>query len=432
MTTMGPPGEIVTAPEAHWDPRYEWKAVLLLGLAFGLVGVDRFVLMPLFPAIAADLKLNYSDLGQLVGILAVTWGVFAIIMGRISDRIGRRKVIIPSLLMFSLMSAFTGLAGGMLTLLLIRGLMGAAEGAHLPASVAATGEASHVKRRGLNQGLQIGASTLLGWGIAPIVATQLLTVLPSWRQVFMIVALPGFIVAVFLYKVLREPPHLRKNARSARAESAPKVPWGEVLRYRNVTIATLAIFGAMCCVFVMGAMVPTYLVDHLHLSPITMGFVTSGLGWGGFVGEFVLAGLSDYIGRRNTVLLSFLGALIFVFMFSRAPANPAVLFGLLLGVAFFGLGLLALLTGPVATEAVPPALTSSAIGVVSGAGEIFGGGIAPIITGIIAQRSGIQNMFWVPLIGLALGLIASVAMKETAPRRVAALSAKVSTAKRLG
>jgi MFS family permease len=340
-------------------------------------------------------------------------------MGRISDSIGRRKIVIPSLVIFSLLSAFTGLAGGIVSLLLIRGVMGAAEGAHLPASVAATSEASHVKRRGLNQGLQIGASTLLGWGFGPIIATQLLRVVPSWREVFMIVALPGLIVAVFLYKVLRDPPHLRAAVAARRTGAVAKVPWGEVFRSRNVLIATFAIFSAMSCLFVMGAMVPTYLVDYLHLSPITMGFIMSGMGWGGFVGEFALAGLSDYIGRRNTTLLSFLGALVFAFMFSKAPANPVLLFALLLGVAFFGLGLLALLTGPVATEAVPLALTSSAIGVVSGAGEIFGGGIAPLITGFIAQKHGIQNMFWVPLIGLTLGLVVSVAMKETAPRRAA-------------
>lgn len=424
MTMIGPRDVTVTAPDVHWDGKYEWKVVLLLSLAFGLVGLDRFVLMPLFPAMATDLKLSYSDLGQLVGILAITWGGFAIVMGRVSDRIGRRKIILPSLVLFSVMSVFTGFAGGMLTLLLIRGLMGAAEGAHLPASVAATGEASHITRRGLNQGLMIGASTLLGWGFGPIIATQLLTIVPSWREVFMIVALPGFVVAVLLYKVLREPPHLAAAISAPRTQRAPQAPWREVLRYRNVSIATIAIFGAMSCVFVMGAMVPSYLIDHLHIPPITMGFVMSGMGWGGFVGMFTLAGLSDHIGRRNTTLLSFAGALILVFLFSKAPSDPVVLFGFLFGVAFFGLGLLALLTGPIATEAVPSALTSSAIGVVSGAGEIFGGGIAPVITGFIAQRSGIQNMFWVPLIGLALGLIVSTAMKETAPRRVAALGAK--------
>lgn len=33
----------------NWDTRYEWKAVVLLAIGFGLVGIDRFMIMPLFP-----------------------------------------------------------------------------------------------------------------------------------------------------------------------------------------------------------------------------------------------------------------------------------------------------------------------------------------------------------------------------------------------
>ena len=76
---------------AKWDTAYEKKAVTLLGLGFGLVGLDRWIIAPLFPAMMKDLKLSYQDLGNLVGILGLSWGVFAVIMGGLSDRIGRRK-----------------------------------------------------------------------------------------------------------------------------------------------------------------------------------------------------------------------------------------------------------------------------------------------------------------------------------------------------
>ncbi len=48
-----------------WDTSYEWKAVLLLTIGFGLVGLDRWILPPLFPAMMKDLNLNYQDLGNL-------------------------------------------------------------------------------------------------------------------------------------------------------------------------------------------------------------------------------------------------------------------------------------------------------------------------------------------------------------------------------
>src|SRR5882672_1753211 len=105
-----------------WDTAYEWRAVTLLGLGFGLVGLDRWIIAPLFPFIAADLGLADGDVGRLAGVLGTLWGVLAIFSGRLSDRIGHRKVLIPAILLFSLMSGFSGMAQGLTALIVIRAL----------------------------------------------------------------------------------------------------------------------------------------------------------------------------------------------------------------------------------------------------------------------------------------------------------------------
>jgi len=411
----------VTRPSASapggFDPAYEWRAVLLLSLAFGLVGLDRWILPPLFPAMMADLGLNYADLGNLVGVLALSWGIAAIAIGRLSDKVGRRKVLLPALIGFSLLSGLTGVANGVAALLLVRGLMGVGEGAFLPASVAATSEASHPRRRGLNQGMQMSSFALMGFGFAPIIATQMLRLLPSWRAVFLLVAVPGLVIALFLFRLLREPPHIATGHVPAAQGDAAATPWSLVIKAHNIRVAILGLLCTMSCIFVMGAMVPNYLVDHLKLAPTEMGFIMSAMGWGGFVGEWIMPGLSDHIGRRAASILSFAGAWAATWMFARTGADSGLLFLWLGCVSFFCIGLLGILTGPVAVEAVPPALAASAIGVVSGTGEIFGGGIAPIMTGHIAQGYGITAIFWVPLIGLALGFLILFALRETAPRR---------------
>jgi MFS family permease len=71
--------------------KYEAKAVALLGLGFGLLALDRWSLATLFPQISKDLHLNYQDLGNLTGILAIAWGITAILVGRAADHFGRRK-----------------------------------------------------------------------------------------------------------------------------------------------------------------------------------------------------------------------------------------------------------------------------------------------------------------------------------------------------
>ncbi len=400
----------LTDPPAPTDTAYEWRVVVLLSLSFGLVGLDRWVLGPLFPSIMSDLHLDYGQLGTLVGGLGLAWGVFAIVIGNLSDRIGRRAVLLPALLVFSALSGAAGLATGFVMLLGARIAMGAAEGAFLPASVAATAEASPPRRRGLNQGIQLGAFALFGFGIAPIVATQLLQVVPSWREVFMIVAIPGLILAALLHRTLRDVPQP--------VTAAARAPWSSVLRARNVVLGALCLLGTMSCIFVLGAMVPSYLVDYLHLTPVTMGLVMSGMGWGGFLGEFMVAGISDRIGRRPATALAFAGAAVGTWFFAHTGADPWLLFAWLSVTAFFALGLTAVLAGPIASEAVGPALISSSVGVVAGAGEIFGGGVAPVIAGFVAKTYGIDHIFLVPLAGLAIGFVLSLALRETAPQRM--------------
>jgi len=315
---------------------------------------------------------------------------------------------------FSLLSSLSGLATTFASLMLIRAVMGVAEGAFAPASVAATGEASLPARRGFNQGLQLSMFSLLGLGFAPILATQLLRVLPSWHWVFMVSAVPGLIVATLISRTLKRETSSEMMSPRERAE---RPRWTALLRSRNVCLATLAILCAMTGIFVVSAMVPTYLVEVLHLPTQKMGFVVSAIGFGGFVGSFGVAGISDFIGRRRAAMIAFVGAAVLLYFFAHTGPNPKLLFAQLFGVSIFALGLLGLLSGPIATEAAPAGLVASSIGFVSGVGEIFGGGLAPVMAGFFAQHFGLPSTLTFALGGLVSGAIVSSFLLETAPRR---------------
>jgi len=103
-----------------WDLAYERRAVVLLAVGFRLVGLDRNIIAPLFPAMVEDLGLTYQDLGSIAGILAIFWGVFSIITGGLSDRIGRRRILVPAVVTFSVLAGLSGLAMGLGSLLVIR------------------------------------------------------------------------------------------------------------------------------------------------------------------------------------------------------------------------------------------------------------------------------------------------------------------------
>src|SRR6266566_500532 len=202
------------------DTSYEWKAVTLLGLGFGLVGLDRWIIAPLFPFMMKDLHLSYQDLGNLVGILGVCWGVFAAVMGGISDKIGRRKVLIPAIFAFSILSGLSGLATGLVSLILIRAVMGLTEGSYCPTSFAATNEASEPKRRGFNLGVQQCTFALFGLGVGPILAT------------------PGLIVGALMYWVIRDVAPAK-----GQSGTTEKTRWAEIFRSRNIILS----MGALLC-----------------------------------------------------------------------------------------------------------------------------------------------------------------------------------------
>ncbi|SAK80829.1 major facilitator transporter [Caballeronia temeraria] len=402
----------------RWDTSYEWKAVTLLALGFGLVGLDRWLIAPLFPAIMKDLHLTAQDVGNCIGILGLSWGVFAALMGGISDKIGRRKVLIPAIIAFSLLSGFSGVAGGLASLLAVRALMGVAEGSFCPTSFAATADASHPKRRGFNLGLQQSGFALFGLALSPIIATQLLNVV-SWRWVFALVSVPGLILGLLMFFVIREP-RATEPASAVSHAPAAKGFWRDVLKSRNIPVAMVALFCAMTGVFVLGAMLPIYLTEYLSLDTQRMGIVVSAIGFGGFVGQFGLPGLSDIVGRRLASIVGFAGTAVMLYVFRGVGAQPVVLFIVLFVAAFFTLGLVSLLSGPVATEAAPIGMVSTAIGIVVGAGEIFGGGVAPALAGFVATKFGIQNILWLPICAVVLGIGVSLLLEETAPARVRA------------
>jgi predicted MFS family arabinose efflux permease len=403
-----------TSGGGSWDTAYEAKIILILSLAFGLVGLDRFILPVLFPSMMGELNLTYADLGNLVGILAVAWGIAAFAMGYLSDRLGRRKVLIPAVVLFSALSALSGVATGLLSLLIIRAVMGLAEGPVASTGVAVAVEASHPKRRGLNNGVFQCMISLFGLALGPLIATQLLQV-TTWRNVFMIVGIPGLVIAFAMFFIVRDPVRVM----TAGGTPAPRPSFGDLFAHRNVPLAMLTLMCAMTGIFVQAAMMPNYLTDYLKLSIADMGFVTSAIGFGGCIGQFGLPAISDIIGRKPATLLSFVVSAIFLYLFAQTGAESlTVLFALLFVAALFNFAALAILAGPIAAEAAPIGMVASVAGLVIGAGEIFGGGVAPAIAGRIAQSSGIQNTLYFAIGGQILGLVLALLLKETAPRKV--------------
>ncbi len=403
-TDIGPD----TAP---WDTAYEWRALVLLSLGFGLVAFDRFLVLPMYPVIMRDLHLDYADLGRITGALAITWGIAAFFVGRWSDQLGRRRMLVGAMLAFSLLVGLSGLATGALSLIAIRALMGTAEGAYAPPSLVATMEASKPSRHGFNLGMQQATAPLLGLALAPILVTQLMQVI-DWRYIFLLATPPGIVIAVLLWRTVRDPVRLHVEDHRAAAQRGHV---RDLAGYRNVALAALIMLSCLNALVVLTAFLPSYMIDRLKLPIPSMGYVMSAVGFGAVAGSIAIPALSDRSGRRPAAVIAVIGAAAALAMLSRTGAEAGGLFAWLLVTSFFLYGLISLNVGPLSIESVPVHLRATASGVVIAVGELFGGGVAPVVAGYLARSAGIATIFPLALGGFAIGLAACLALVETAP-----------------
>lgn len=395
------------------DTGYEAKAVALLAIGFGMVGLDRFIINPLFPVMREELGLNYQDLGLISAVLALGWGVASVFSGRLADRWGRKRVLVPAIVGFSLLVGLSGLAGGLASLLLIRGFMGLAEGAFVPASIVATIEASKPSRVGLNIGLQQMTAPLVGSFLGPLIAVGLLKVLPSWHWVFVVVAVPGLIMALLMALVLRDSRHRA----TAIAGPSDNRSWRGVMKLPAVWANTASMCCFLTCLMVLATFMPNYLTDHLKLSLDSMSTVLASLGAGGCFGMILAPAISDYVGRKIVMVAALVIALAAFSFLPTLGADPIALSLLLFIAVCMVTGALAINVGPLTHGSVPAIYVTTATGVVVGVGEIFGGALAPALAGAAAQRLGIGVVPWIAIASCALALlIVALTVREPRPQ----------------
>jgi MFS family permease len=336
-------------------------------------------------------------------------------MGNLSDRFGHRKIVIPAIIVFSLLAGLSGMATGVVSLMAIRALMGLAEGAYTPASIVATLDALKPSRQGMNVVIQQTALPLFGLGIAPILVTQLLKVV-EWHWIFALVSIPGLLVAYLLYRVLRNTNAATAALHTTTHDASPH-KWSDVFKYRNIPLNMVGMLCWLTCLVVLSALLPSYLTDYLHLSLESMGYVLSAIGFGGTLGTLIMPALSDRLGRKPVAAISVIGAGVGLYFLMNAGADPSRLFTSLFATLFFIFSLICLTVGPLSAESVPAKLMSTASGIVIGTGEIFGGGIAPVIAGFVANNHGIQYIMHLAAGALVLGLRVALMLKETAPSK---------------
>ncbi|MER6992590.1 MFS transporter [Saccharopolyspora hirsuta] len=392
--------------------RYQNRLLLILFLSFGFVFFDRQALSFLAPMIREDFPLSNTQLGALSGVLALTWAVSGMVVGTVSDRIGKRKpLLIAAILGFSACSAASGLMTGFTGLLVARALMGLAEGAVLPMAQSLMIEASQPHRRGLNMGLVQGSSAgLLGGIVSPIVVVWAAEHV-GWRSAFLLTIVPGLVLAAWVARSVREVPPGGRVA--VTVEPGPKVPVGQLLKQRNIVLCMAIAACYLTWFVVIITFAPTYLAAVKGYPPATMSAVMACFGIAWVLWGFATPAVSDRIGRRRT-MIAFTAVAALCPLAVVLVAHPLLL-GAIVVLTYTGLGCFTLFMATIPAETVPGRALATALGLVMGIGELCGGFLAPMLAGWASDEWGLQAAMFIAVGGAVVVTLLSFGLRETAP-----------------
>jgi EmrB/QacA subfamily drug resistance transporter len=172
-----------------------WLVLVLVCLAQFMVILDATIVNVALPSIQADLGLSESNLQWIVNAYALLFGGFLLLGGRAGDLIGRKRVFLAGLVLFTVSSLLCGVANGETMLILARGAQGLGAALVSPAALSIV-TTTFAEGRERTKALGVWAAIAVGGGAVGLVLGGFLVETFSWPWIFFVNVPVG--IAAFL------------------------------------------------------------------------------------------------------------------------------------------------------------------------------------------------------------------------------------------
>jgi MFS family permease len=368
------------------------RALFAAFLGWMLDGMDIMLYAFALRAIQEEFGLSSAAVGGLASLTLLTSAAGGIVAGLLADRFGRARVLVWSILAYSVCTGGTATASSLGALMVWRSLVGFGLGAEWSAGSVLVSETWPAASRGRAIGF-----VQSGWAIGYMLAALLAAlILPhyGWRALFLVGVLPA-LLTVWIRRRVEEPEAWR--ARLVSGASAP-VPPARALRTifrpplrRFTLLATTMAAALLFAYWGLFTWIPAYLSSPVAAGGAGLGLVKSSA-WilpmqaGAFLGYTSFGVIADRIGRRPAFLLFVAGAAAIVPAYGLLAASPTLLLCLGPLVGFFGHGYFSLF-GAYLSELFPAAVRATAQGVCYNSGRAVSA-LAPYAVGAAAARLG--------------------------------------------
>ena len=400
--------------------------ILLLCLMYFITYVDRLNVATAAPLIRKELGLSLTQLGIVFSVFAYPYAVFQIVGGHLGDRFGAGRTLTVCGLLWAIATLLTGLVGGLVSLLLVRLLLGVGEGATFPTANRALQSWVAEDRRGWAQGVT-HAFARAGSAVTPPLVVGLMAA-AGWRGGFVLLGLASALwVAVWALYFRDEPsthPGVTQEELAALPVARAKgpnsgTPWGLLLRRIAPVTFTYFCYGWTLWLYLYW--LPSFFKEGQRLQLTSTALYTFAVFGSGVVGDILGGSLSDAIlrrtgnvlfARRFVVLLAYIGTI--------AALVPVVYLRSLLPVTIclsLGFFFLELAIGPM--WAIPMDIAPKFSGTASGLmnfGSAVAAIISPVVFGKVVDVTGNWHLpFWGSVGLLAVGCVSSFFMRPDRP-----------------
>jgi MFS family permease len=382
----------------------EFRAAAALAAVFSVRLLGLFMIYPVFAAYAGTLAgASPYLIGEALGIYGLTQGLLQIPFGLLSDRVGRKVMIVLGLALFGAGSAVAALSTTIGGVIIGRALQGAgAVGSVILALVAdLTGEDSRTAAMAL-VGITIGASFIVALLAGPVVATFIGVTGIFWLMV--VLALVGIAITQF---VVPNPPRIRVHRD---AEAVPAL-LGAVLRHRELLRLDLGIFALHAMLTASFLVVPDLLRGTAGVAvhdqwivylPVLLVSVAV------MVPAIIVA---EKYRRMKGVFVSAVAALVASqIMLFYGSGNVFALFAALI-VFFSAFNVMEASLPSLITKVAPPDVKGTAMGVYSSL-QFLGIFVGGIIGGMAHQHGGSAGVFALTTALAVIWLIAAAGMAQ--------------------
>jgi MFS transporter, ACS family, glucarate transporter len=285
--------------------KYRNRVLGLLFLLSIITYMDRVCIGLAGKRIQADLGLNESQLGWVLGIFALSYALFEIPSGAMGDRIGPRKVLTRIVLWWSVFTSLTGLVSNYYGMLAVRFAFGAGEAGAYPNSSSAISRWFPVGERARAHGV-VWMASRIGGAIAPLLVVPIQAAY-GWRASFYVFGTAGVAWAIVWYGWYRNHPAEKEGVPAqelAEVGGGEKpvhegLPWGIALRSKNLWMIMLMYHTYCWGGYFYLSWLPNYLQKGRGFSESEMKIYAVLPFIAGIFGNIIGGTVSDYLCKRR-------------------------------------------------------------------------------------------------------------------------------------